>query len=80
MQKIDTDPLRPYFIEFHDDNIMTFEVEPKETDTNTDIEAVVKYYVENTSDADGLVTKTLMRECKFTLTADQVCLNNLLCK
>lgn len=51
---------------------MTFEIEPKEADPDSDIEAVVKYYVENTSAADGLVTKTMMRECKFTFTPEQV--------
>lgn len=54
---------------------MTFEFEPKEVETEGDIEATVKYYVENTSAADGLVTKSLMRECKLTITAEQVCKN-----
>ncbi|XP_067933601.1 uncharacterized protein [Watersipora subatra] len=72
VQPVEDAPLHPYFLENHVDNFMTFEIEPKSTDARGDIEAFIKYYVENTSASDGLVTKTLVRECHFTITAEQV--------
>lgn len=72
LQAVDEAPLRLYFLENHIDNFMAFEIEPKDADVEGDIEAVIKYYTENTSAADGLVTKTLVRECKFIITAEQV--------
>jgi len=62
-----------FFLENHQDNFITFEIEPKETEQEDDIEATIQYHVENTNTSNGLVTKTVMRVCTFTITAEQVC-------
>lgn len=68
---IEDDPQYLFFLENQPENYVTFEIEPVDTDTDDNWNVGINFLTERTSE-DGLVLTSLVRECPFTITADQV--------